>query len=170
MFVSHLNGPRAVNLERQVPDASLYKMTGPGSLSSNWRARMIWRKVIGVTGARPRTRSIVPSGRPLRQPPEPLLFRPLSSLVSEADCVSQSGGPSWHHWTSPHRHSWRCDALQFGAQSMQPAPSGEFAIRLGASCRWLRERSCAHAPPLHPSAPSRPTPFRQLLRIRQDYR
>ena len=151
-------GPALVILSTRSRTLFLYKMTGPGSLSSNWRARMSWWKVIGVAGARPRKRNTALSGRPLRQPPEPLLFRPLSLLDFGADCVSQSGGLNGRHWASLRRHPRSSDATQFGALSKPPAPSGEFATRLGASCRWLRERSCAHAPHLHPlgNAPAPP--------------
>ena len=63
----------------------LYTMTGPGSFSSNSRARMIWWKALGVTDARPRMRNIVLFGKPLRQPPELLLFRPKKTGYFFAD-------------------------------------------------------------------------------------
>ena len=95
--MSRLNGPRAVHLEHQVPDAIFVHDDGTRVVlielaRTDDLVEGYWRDQSAAKDEKYR-----PLREAMRQPPELLLFRPLSLLDSGVECVSQSGGSSWHH-------------------------------------------------------------------------
>ena len=164
-LATHLNGPRFVNLERQVPDAIFVQDDG---------AFLYKTTVIVIELAR--TDNLVKGYWRDQRAAKDEQYRPLREAIAAATgaTVAQAilvigfrGGlyeSEWRaHWTSPHRHSRNFDAAQFGVQSRQPARNHLANPQPWANWRWLQERSRARAHLLHLTHPRRLSPFRRLL-------
>ena len=126
----HLDGPRFVHLERQVPDAIFVQEDGTrvvilelartdDLLGGYWRGM----------------ESTAPFGRPSLQSPVPQSLRPPLSSALGAAYANRSGGLKSSPLPYPRRYLRNSDAVPFAVRFKRPGQYEESGTRLGANHR-----------------------------------